>query len=54
MVSGFEKLPYEDTPKYLYLTTLKTNNNHGDLLKVFRICKTLDALPRVYFFRMHP
>ena len=51
MVSGLEKVPYEERLKRLNLTTLKTRRIRGDLIEVFMILKGLDDLPIEYFVK---
>ena len=48
MVSGLEKVPYEERLKRLNLTTLKTRRIRGDLIEVFKIFKGLDDLSIEY------
>ena len=54
MVSGLEKVPYEERLKHLNLTTLKTRRIRGDLIEVFKIFKGLDDLPIEYLFQRRP
>ena len=54
MVSGLEKVPYEERLKRLNLTTLKTRRIRGDLIEVFKIFKGLDDLPIEYLFQRRP
>ena len=44
MMSGLEKVPYEERLKRLNLTTLKTRRIRGDLIEVFKVFKGLDDL----------
>ena len=54
MISGLEKVPYEERLKRLTLNTLKTRRIRGDLIEVFKIFKGLDDLPIEYLFQRHP
>ena len=54
MMSGLEKVPYEERLKLLNLTTLKTRRIPGDLIEVFKIFNGLDDLRIEYLFRRRP
>ena len=51
IVSGLEKVPYEEKLKRLYLIKLKTRRIRCDLFEVFKIFKGLDYLPIEYLFQ---
>ena len=54
MVSGLEKVPYEERLERLNLTTLKTRRIRGDLIEVFKIFKGLVDLSIEYLFQRRP
>jgi ribonuclease P/MRP protein subunit RPP40 len=52
MISGLEKMKYEDRLSALGLTTLQTRRLRGDLIEAFKICRNFEDVDYQQFFRL--